>query len=263
MTLARYTRPLLRTATAALLAIGVAGCAGTPNAPVGQDVQAGANDPFEPVNRAIFGFNETVDKAVLQPVAEGYVAVVPDPLRVAVHSFIYNLLSPFNIAHNLLQGDLEGAGTATGRFMTNTLLGFGGIADVATAAGIPNDQEDFGQTLGAWGVGEGPFLVLPIIGPSNLRDTFGYAVDTVADPVRLWGNASGNQEWLYGRTGAYAVDRRAGLLREIEDLRRNSIDPYATTRSLYHQQRQAAIRDGRTGGAGAGQQLPDFPEFPQ
>jgi phospholipid-binding lipoprotein MlaA len=215
------------------------------------------------VNRAIFEFNEVADKIVLRPAAQVYVNVVPDPIRMAVHSFLQNLLGPFHIAHNLLQGDFERAQLATGRFLTNTILGAGGLADVASEAGIPEQQEDFGQTLAVWGVGDGPYLVLPILGPSNLRDTFGYALDTVADPVAQWAYATDHEEWLLIRSGVYTLDRRASLLREIDDLRRNSIDFYATMRSLYQQQRRAAILNGRAPASDTAPEFPEFPEFPE
>jgi Surface lipoprotein len=221
-----------------------------------ETVDGGVSDPLEPVNRAVFSFNEAADKAVIKPIAQGYVYVVPDPLRDSVQAFIRNLLSPITIANNLLQGDFNGAFQATGRLMTNTILGAGGIADVATTAGNPYEPEDFGQTLAVWGVGDGPYLVLPLLGPSNIRDAVGYGVDSVGDPIRIWGTATGHEELLYARTGASGIDRRSRLLDEVDDLRRNSLDLYATVRSLYAQQRASQIRD-QNGKA----DTPDFPEY--
>lgn len=243
-------RSPIRAAAAATLAACLGGCATQPA------TDTAVYDPLEPVNRGVFAVNEAVDKAVIKPVAQGYVYVVPDPVRDSVQSFIRNLLSPLTIANNLLQGDFDGAVQATGRFMTNTILGAGGIADVATQAGNPWVSEDFGQTLAVWGVGDGPYIVLPLLGPSNLRDTTGYVVDTVGDPVRIWGVSTDHEELLYARTGASGVDRRSRLLDEVDDLRRNSIDMYATVRSLYAQQRAAAIRDQSNTAP-----QPDFPEY--
>ncbi|MBP2293494.1 MlaA family lipoprotein [Azospirillum rugosum] len=254
MKLVTITRSLLRSAAAAALALSVAGCATTPATSEGETT---VNDPLEGPNRVVFAVNEAADKVVIRPVTEVYVAVVPDPLRQAVHTFIQNLMSPLYIANHLLQGNFEGAQLATGRFMTNTILGLGGIADVASEAGLPEKPADFGQTLGVWGLGSGPYLVLPLLGPSNVRDAVGYGVDTLGDPFRIWTNGVGQDGLQWGRTGASGVDRRSQVLREIDDLRRNSIDFYATVRSLYAQQRDAAIR-GSSAPAN-----PEFPEFPE
>lgn len=250
MMLASLTRSLKRATLAASLAVAAAtlgGCATSAG-----DAASEANDPLEPMNRAIFSFNEGADILVMRPVAHTYETLVPDPIREAVHNFVLNLASPIFIANQLLQGDVEGAGHATGRMLTNTILGVGGIADVATSAGIPLQHEDFGQTLAVWGVGEGPYLVLPLLGPSNLRDAGGFAVDTVADPVGAWTRANGG---TMARAGASSVDRRAQLLKPVDDMRRNSLDFYASTRSLYRQQRTAAINDSVTTAS------PDFPVF--
>ncbi|MGQ9369831.1 MlaA family lipoprotein [Azospirillum sp. ST 5-10] len=256
MTLASL-RTLLRAAAAVSLSLA-AGCASTPPDGATGDAYYEANDPLEPFNRAVFGVNEAADILVIRPAAEVYHTLTPDPLQDAVQSFILNLLSPLVIANELLQGDFEGAQLATGRFLTNTVLGAGGLADVASTAGMPYEPEDFGQTLAVWGLGEGPYLVLPLIGPSNVRDATGYAVDTVADPVRIWAYGTDQKDLLYARAGAGAIDRRSRVLSEVDDLRRNSLDYYATVRSLYRQQRAAQIRDSEQPAA-----APEFPEFPQ
>ncbi|CAO3434109.1 MlaA family lipoprotein [Azospirillum doebereinerae] len=252
MKLASLSRSFLRSAAVAAFALSVTACATRP-ADSGADAYA-VSDPLEGVNRVVFGFNDVVDTVALRPAAEVYVTIVPDPVRDSIHSFIDNLMSPIYIANNLLQGDFEGAGHATGRFLTNTVLGAGGIADVATAAGIPNKPEDFGQTLAVWGVGSGPYLVLPLLGPSNLRDTVGYGVDTVGDPIRIWAYANDHKTLSYVRTGVSAVDARSQVLQSVDDLRRNSLDFYATVRSLYQQRRQADIANKPTG-------APEFPDF--
>lgn len=251
MTMASFTRPFIRVAAAVMLSLSAAGCANTPD---GQD-GAGISDPIEPVNRIIFGFNDAADTILLRPAAEVYVAVAPDPVREAVHSFIRNLVSPLVIANNLLQGDLEGAQVATGRMLTNTILGVGGLFDVASVAGMKDEEEDFGQTLGVWGLGSGPYVVLPLFGPSSVRDATGLAVDTVADPLRVWAYANDAKNVLYVRTGVSAIDRRSQVLKQVDDLKRNSLDYYAAVRSLYAQQRRAQINDNKTDAA------PEFPVF--
>ena len=250
---ASLPRTIFRTALAATFALALAGCASGPRGAAQEEV----NDPLEVPNRFVFAVNDAADILVIRPAAEIYYGVVPDPVRDAVQNVLDTLLAPLVIGNSLLQGDLQNAQNATGRFMTNTILGLGGILDVASAAGVPAYRtEDFGQTLGVWGVGEGPYLVLPLLGRSNVRDAVGYGVDSLADPMRIGTNAAGTKSVLYGRAGSSAVDTRSRLLREVDDLRRNSLDLYATTRSLYGQQRNAAIRNSTTNGP------QDFPEFP-
>lgn len=254
MKLANLARTLLRPAAVAAIALSVAGCAGTP-ATGPQDNTV--SDPLEVPNRFIFAANDAADTLVIRPAAEIYTGAVPDPIRQIIHNFIQNLMAPLYIANNLLQGDFEGARTETGRFFANTILGVGGIADVASDAGIKEQQEDFGQTLAVWGVGPGPYIVLPLLGPSNLRDTVGYGVDTVADPFRLWAYGTDHKALTVDRAVAGGIDRRSELLGTVDDLKRNSLDYYATVRSLYAQQRNAAIHDN------APNAHPEFPEFPE
>ncbi|PGH54257.1 hypothetical protein CRT60_31120 [Azospirillum palustre] len=255
MKLASLSRSLLRTATVVAFALTATACATNPGDSGAKDGAYQVNDPLEGANRVVFAVNDAVDTVALRPAAEVYVAVVPDPIRDAIHNFIDNLMAPLYIANNLLQGNFEGASDATGRFLTNTILGAGGIADVASQAAIPHAPEDFGQTLAVWGVGDGPYLVLPLLGPSNLRDTVGYGVDTVGDPVRIWAYAHNGEGLMYTRAGVSAVDRRSEVLKSVDDLRRNSLDFYATVRSLYQQQRRAAISNNKAG------TTPEFPDF--
>ena len=205
--------------------------------------QSEISDPLEGMNRGIFKFNDAVDTAVLAPVAKGYRAAVPKPARTGVRNFLTNLKSPLTIANNLLQGDLSGAGTATTRMVTNSLLGFAGLVDVAGMEGIKHQDEDFGQTLGKWGVGHGPYLVLPLIGPSSVRDTTGMIVDSYADPLNLWLTNTDREEWIYARLGVTVVDKREELLDLLADLKKNSIDYYAAMRSTYGQRRAALLSD--------------------
>lgn len=213
-------------------------------------------DPAEGLNRGIFKFNDAVDTAVLSPVAKGYRAVVPQPARTGVRNFLHNLKTPTILANNLLQGDLQGAGVTLTRFLANTLIGLGGVFDVAAKGGLPYRDEDFGQTLGTWGVGSGPYIVLPLFGPSSARDTAGLLVDTYTDPVRLWLTNTDREEWYIGKVAVATVDKREELLDVLADLKKNSIDYYAAVRSAYSQRRIAEISN--QGGSGGGD-LPDMP----
>lgn len=232
----------------------LAACAAVPNDPQMAAAQAEANDPIEPFNRWIFNINEGFDLLLLKPVAVVYREVVPDPLRNNVRNFLTNLRSPVSVANDLLQGDVDGASNTFGRFLVNSTIGFGGLADVAAAAGRLPQDEDFGQTLAVWGAGEGPYLVLPLYGPSNVRDVAGFAVDSAIDPVNIYLRNNDRDALIYARIGVNAVDARSRLIEVIDDLKVNSIDYYATVRSLYRQRRNDLIRDG----VGTGDEFPVF-----
>jgi phospholipid-binding lipoprotein MlaA len=203
-----------------------------------------ANDPIEPFNRTIFGLNEGFDKAVLLPTAQFYVDVVPDGARDSVHNFIDNLDEPVNFANSLLQGDFDHAGQTLGRFTINSTIGIGGLFDVAARWDMPPHPQDFGITLGKWGVGEGPYLVLPFFGPDNPRDATGQVVDIFLDPS-TYIHIDGHIYWSAGREVAKAVDLRARNIDNLESIERSSVDYYASMRSLYRQLRNNAIRDGK------------------
>ena len=238
--------------------LGATGCAstGTDQAPIMIGDEK-VSDPFESSNRKVLSFNESVDKAVLEPVARGYRYVAPKPVRTGVRNVLHNLKSPIIMGNELLQGDLEGFANATGRLIINTLLGVGGIIDVADMGGIPYEPEDFGQTLGVWGVGHGPYFVVPLLGPSSLRDGTGMLVDAVADPVRIYIDGQ-DEEWLnYTRTGISIVDGREELLDIIADLRANSFDYYAAVRSTYYQRRHSLVHDMDDTTA-SGPEIPDY-----
>ncbi len=213
----------------------------------------GVSDPIEGVNRGIFKFNKVVDDAVMEPVAKGYRAAVPDPARTGVRNALRNLKTPTTLANNLLQADLSGAGNTLTRFFANTLFGLGGLIDVAAMDGVNYREEDFGQTLGVWGVGNGPYLVLPLLGPSSVRDTTGLLVDTYTDPVRLWLVNTDRHGWYYGRVAVASIDKREELLDVLSDLKKNSVDYYAAMRSAYIQKRDAQIRGNDDA------DLPDIP----
>ncbi|MBE9554849.1 MAG: VacJ family lipoprotein [Proteobacteria bacterium] len=197
------------------------------------------------MNRAIFQFNEVADKVVLRPAAVGYRTVVPKGVRIGIRNFLNHLRSPITIMNALLQGEGERARDTFGRFLTNTILGLGGLIDVASDAGIPQHYEDFGQTLAVWGVEPGPYLMLPLLGPANFRDGFGYGVDGVIDPAGRYISNEYGLEGVGVRYTLNAVDWRAANLKVIDDLRASSLDFYATVRSAYRQRRIHAIRNGR------------------
>ncbi len=228
-----------------------------PAAPAGAEA---VNDPLEPFNRGVFWFNEAVDRALIEPASRVYRAVVPDPLKTGLRNVLQNLRSPLTIANQALQGDWEGTQVALQRFVINSTVGIGGLIDVAGAHGIPYEYESFDQTLAVWGVPEGPYLVLPLLGPSTVRDAAGFGTEFLADPVghyvdgRAW-----DTEFTYSRVGVTVLDTRAGYIDAIDDLRRNSFDYYAAMRSLYRQRRDGWIRDGKEDP----NQMPDIPDFDQ
>jgi phospholipid-binding lipoprotein MlaA len=198
------------------------------------------NDPFEPVNRAIYGFNDVVDGLVLKPVSTAY-GTLPSPVRTGVRNFLDNLRAPVVFVNDVASGDRERAGVTLGRFMINTFMGGAGLFDVAAAFGYPKHTDDFGLTLGRYGIGEGPYLVLPILGPSSPRDAFGLAIDAfLFDPVFYLAPL----DVRLGRTAVDGVDTRERLDPAITDVKKNSLDPYATFRSVYRQRRAAQLQRG-------------------
>lgn len=200
-------------------------------------------DPLEPMNRAIFSFNEGVDYVLLNPVTEVYRFIVPDVFRLAIDNFLSHIKSPVYLANELLQGDLDGASLVTKRFVLNSFTGFGGIVDTASWEGMDYVPEDFGQTLATWGVGSGAYLVLPLLGPSNVRDGFGMAGDMVMDPVNWYVWEHDKNDLGTGRTVATILSTKDNFLDLQRDLKRNSLDYYAATRSVWNQRRQALIAD--------------------
>jgi phospholipid-binding lipoprotein MlaA len=216
----------------------LAGCSTTQQPYSASDVA----DPIEPVNRAIFSFNMFVDRWVLEPVARAYRFVTPEAARRSVANFLANLRSPVILANDALQGERERAGITLGRFMINTTMGVAGLFDPATTLGYPRHDEDFGQTLGVWGVPSGPYIMLPLLGPSNGRDTVGRVGDYFINPLN---HCCITQDERFGLLGTNAVSEREANIELLDDLRANSIDLYATIRTIYTQKRAADIRNGR------------------
>jgi phospholipid-binding lipoprotein MlaA len=227
-------RKNLNTLVVASLMIGLSGCATQAN-----------KDPLEGLNRGVYKFNDVTDKLVIKPVATTYKAITPSPIRKGVNNFFNNLGSITTVLNDLLQLKFANAFTDAGRFVINTTFGVAGLIDVAGMDKIPNHKEDFGQTLGYWGVGNGPYLVLPFLGPSTLRDTGGLAFDTMTTDPITWVHNGGNvaeSNWL--RAGEL-LDKRTELL-DAKDISDDaSLDPYAFMRDAYLQRRVSLINDGK------------------
>lgn len=233
-------RPLAVLAVATAT-VALAGCA---TAPPPDDPEALAeyesiNDPLEPTNRAIFEFNQALDRALLKPAAQGYRAMIPEWGRDRVDDFLDNLNAPVVFLNDVLQGEFTRAGETLGRFVFNSSFGVLGIMDVAEHAGLPGHEEDFGQTLAVWGIPEGPYLMLPLFGPSSPRDGVGKGVDMLADPwgwyFPTWANVS--------RAVVGGIGTREEYLDILDEVERSSLDYYASIRSMYRQNRVKLIEN--------------------
>jgi phospholipid-binding lipoprotein MlaA len=201
------------------------------------------NDPYEATNRSVFELNQTIDRLALRPNAERYNNYLPEGVRDGIHNALGNLALPVVFANDLLQAEPKRAAQTLGRFMMNSSFGIGGLFDVASRAGIEEHDEDFGQTLAVWGVGDGPYLMLPLLGPSSPRDATGQAVDLVLDPT-VYVRIKQHIWWALGRKYITILDMRARNLETLDDIERDSLDFYAATRSLYRQHRAYEIRNG-------------------
>lgn len=210
-------------------------------------------DPFEPFNRAMYAVNDGLDRVLLGPVSRTYVDVAPQFVRSRVRDFIDNWKSPVWLANDLMQGDINHAGVTASRFALNTTVGVLGVYDFAAAhADLPKRDEDFGQTLGTWGVGNGAYLMLPILGPTTFRDLSGTIVDTAIDPF-TWADFEGDTAYRVTTRTLDIVDIRAQTDPAIRTIR-ESVDPYAQARALYIQSRAERVRNGQ----GSYDDLPDF-----
>ena len=218
-----------------LLIVGLllTGCASLPAD------KADPRDPWESFNRASFKFNDSLDRAILRPVAKGYVKVTPRIVRTGISNALGNLDTVTTIINDALQGKMGQAGRDSARFLMNSTLGLGGLFDPASAAGLENNDEDFGQTLGKWGVKSGPYLMLPILGPTTLRDAFARIPDQYTHPV----NYLEDDSTRYTIRAFDVLDLRAGLLSLDEQLAR-SYDRYAFVRNAYLQRREFKVMDG-------------------
>lgn len=221
--------------TLALLLVASAGCASS-----GEVRERHPDDPWEGFNRKVFAFNDVVDRYALKPAARGYRFITPDPVETGVGNFFSNLGEPRTVLNSLLQGKVRNASIATSRFLINTTAGIGGLWDVASRMEITGQEEDFGQTLGTWGWEESRYLVLPLLGPSTLRDTGGLPVDMYAYPTTY----VEDDEVRMGLTALRVIDARAGLL-DQEALIRG--DRYSFIRDTWLQQRRFEVNDGEQG----------------
>src|SRR5712671_7744290 len=243
-----------------IVALTLAGCATPSNNPQAEAAEAeDFNDPLEDTNRAIFDFNQVVDRNVLVPVAKAYRTVLPDPVRDSLRDFLRNLREPLIFANDALQGEFERAGQTFARFTLNSTLGVGGLIDVAGRWGeLPYHEDDLGLTFGVWGIPEGPYLVIPVLGPSTPRDLTGQVAEGFGDPFNYI--VTGNPYTLYWipfvRGGVAGIDQRSRYIETLADIERTSLDYYATIRSLYRQRREALIRHQE-------ENLPPNPSFSQ
>ncbi|HEX4969945.1 MAG TPA: VacJ family lipoprotein [Steroidobacteraceae bacterium] len=237
----------LRAAVAVLIALLGAGCAATPG-------RTTPDDRWEGFNRGVYKFNDAVDRAALKPVAKGYRKITPHWMRVGIGNFLANLEYPATVVNQFLQGKFKLGLRDTGRFLINTTVGIGGLLDPATSAGLEANDEDLGQTLAVWGVGSGPYLNLPLFGPSTLRDAPTRMVDFFFDPITYievpW-------EAIWGERVLNVVHNRAELL-PLESTLEKTYDPYAFIRDSWVQRREYAIFDGNP----PPEQLEDFEEEP-
>ena len=217
-----------------LLCLGIlcSGCATGPN----------PKDPFEPTNRKIYAFNKAVDTAYLKPIAKGYKNVLPNPARVAISNFFRNLGMVVTTLNDALQLKLEKVPVDIMRFSSNLVFGMGGFIDVATGMRIPYNDEDFGQTLGYWGIGSGPYVVLPFFGPSDVRDAVALPVDIYVSPVY---DAIGDEGVRWGLLALYVVNTRANLLSAETFLQQAALDEYSFVRDTYQQRREYLVNDGK------------------
>jgi phospholipid-binding lipoprotein MlaA len=220
----------------ALFALLLAGCATVPSG------KRDPRDPWEGFNRASYKFNDALDRAIAKPVAKGYKKVTPRVVRTGVNNFITNLGTITTVVNDVLQGKMKQASHDSGRFLMNSTLGLGGLFDPASAAGLERNDEDFGQTLGKWGVKSGPYVMLPILGPSTVRDTFGRIPDQFTYPV----NYLQDDSTRYIIRGLDFLDLRAGLL-DFEPQLEKTYDKYAFIRNAWLQRREFQVKDGDVG----------------
>jgi len=248
---ASLTLVATRMAGLALAAALLGGCAMAGKSGSPDDVASAAKlkaakapdprDPFEPVNRGIYKFNDRLDKAVLRPTARVYQRVVPQFVRQSVSNAFLNVNDVRVALNNALQGKFTTAYSDMGRVFINSTIGVLGLFDVASEAGIERHQEDFGQTLGWWGIPDGPYIVLPLFGPSNARDTAGWAVDRYTDPLTYVEPTRASNQITAGKL----VSRRAELLDASKVLDAAALDPYSFVRESYFQRRRNLVYDGK------------------
>ena len=248
MTFLALGRALLRV-VASLAVVAAAGCATTPGVDHQDRHTAGPKDPYESVNRKVFAFNDTLDTYALKPAAKAYNAVLPSPVRTGVHNFFGNFSDAWSAVNQLLQGKPRDAGTMTLRVLTNTTIGIAGLFDPATALGLERKPEDLGLTLGHWGLEPGPYLVLPLFGPSDIRDGIALPADSYVSPALL---VSPKYWQELGIDAVGVIDARAGLLGASQMLDELAFDRYTFLRDAYITRRRSQVYDGNP---------PDLPDY--
>ena len=247
----------------AAVALSFSGCATVPKEPAARAEFKAINDPLEPLNRRIFSVNLFLDHHLIKPVAKTYQRVLPEAVRDGLRHFIDNLHEPVILINDLLQARFGTAARTTGRFVVNSTAGIAGVMDVATRHKLPKQTGDFGQTLSLWGFGEGPYLVLPLFGPSNPRDAIGTGVDVYTDPFRYVARRQNYPTGVSsGRTIVDGVDKRARTIQIMDELEHESVDFYASLRSLFRQNRAAEVASGKPTGTKAPTTLPDIYDDP-
>lgn len=241
------TRPLQFLVGALLALMLTSGCASV-QAGYGEGSGSGdeVSDPIESWNRKVFDFNLILDDIIGRPVAEAYRTILPESARDSIRNFFRNLKAPITLANNLLQGEGKRAQITTMRFLINSTVGIAGLFDVAFDMGYSHHSEDFGQTLAIFGVGEGPYLIFPILGPSTVRDASGKAVDIFLNPLTYVASANGHDVYLYALRGIKGLDFRSRNIETLDQLRRDALDYYSLIRSVYRQHRKNEIKNGNT-----------------
>ncbi len=222
----------------------LSGCATPPPKSDTADYQAyqQLNDPLEPTNRVFFKVNNTLDRYVMKPVAKGYVDITTQGIRNHVGYFTSNIGEPGRMLNFMAEGHSTDAGTSLVRFLVNSTVGIGGIFDPASAMGYTETDTDFGLTLATWGVPAGPYLYLPLFGPSGTRDVWAYPVAWFATPMEAAPESTALNDFGYSQMGIHLINTRAGLLQTIDQINATALDPYATFRSLYRQSRDSQLQ---------------------
>lgn len=201
---------------------------------------ADVRDPWESMNRSVYNFNEVLDNAAIKPAAKVYTAVLPTPVRTGIHNFLGNLGDVWTLANTVMQLKGQASAETLMRISVNTVFGLGGVLDVASEMRLEKRNEDFGQTLGYWGVKSGPYLVLPLFGPSTLRDTLATPIDMQGNAVQQF-NDTATRNAL---TGLRVIDVRSGFLESLDVIKAAALDPYSFVRDAYLQKRENDIHDG-------------------
>ncbi|NPD65607.1 VacJ family lipoprotein [Lichenicola cladoniae] len=241
-TRARRSRKVQAAIAASLSLLALGACATKPANPALLGEYNQSNDPLEPTNRFFYRVGDTLDAYTLRPVAQGYVWAVPLPVRTGIHNVLRNLNSPVVFFNDVFETKPRRAGDTFVRFVVNSTIGIGGVLDVAKGWGYPAHTADGGMTLANWGLPQGPYLFLPLLGPSSPRALTGFGIDIALSPFTYVPRGYGLLTFNWARYGVGVIDARSQVLDDLDQLKRNALDPYATIRSLYRQHRSAEIQ---------------------